>query len=136
MKLKSRRALVAAILCILGCIAAAVLILELRSREGVPAFATLRLEFRDEQDIGFLRQRIMALKGLDGRPKYQDVELQTIPEPTQDKGLLLGSRSRTFQARLYPGDPDRSARFSSDIRDLLESESPLRSIQVIGPVRE
>jgi hypothetical protein len=133
MSLTSRRVLVVLILCILGCISAAVLVRQLMNRNGLHPIASLRLDFKDEQGVDWLRGRIMDLKGSDGLPKYPDVEVQTTTDSTNNP-RLLGSRSRMFMVRLYPDDLDRLARFSSDIKKLLESESPPKPVQVITQV--
>jgi len=130
MPLKSRRVLVVAILSALGCLSVAVLERQLMNRNGLHPIVSLRLDFQDEQGVDWLRGRMMDLKGSDGLPKYQDVEVQTITDSTNARSLVR-SRSRMFMVRLYPDDPNRLARFSSDIKKLFESDSPPKTIQVI-----
>ncbi len=86
MPLKSRRVLVVLILCILGCISAAVLVRQLMNRNGLHPITSLRLEFQDEQGVDWLRGRIMDLKGSDGLPSTRMWKFrpQQIQPTTQD----------------------------------------------------
>jgi len=127
MKVKSRRVLVAATLSLLACVSAVVLVRQLTNRSEVHRIVSLHLVFQDEQDVGWLRERIMAIKGSNGVRTYQDVEVQSLAE---DGGPVLGARSRRFQVRLY-SDLDRLDRFSTDIRNLLESEPTPKTVRII-----
>lgn len=62
-----------------------------------------------EEDIGAVREKIFALKGEDGLPKYSDGEVQIInTEATKlaDVAKLNVTRSRQFQLRTGHQDPE------------------------------
>ncbi len=68
----------------------------------------LSYTFHDAVDINQVRDRIGAIKGTDGIPKYADAEIMTMASTTSmtKMALISGAKSREFQMRTRSSDPN------------------------------
>jgi len=123
----SRGTRVLALFGLLGGLSIGVLLPGLLEPPGDRFSPSLFLVFPEEQDLGGLREVLQTLKGPDGRPRYPNAEVQTLPDRAEARKLLR-SRARRFQVRLDAGDREA---FAIDLRRWGARQVPPIEIQVL-----